>query len=205
MAVIRQSRDESYHLQTDLLDKMSYIYQVYLSICIIIFPDFSHSFRWRPHSSAASISFFVHPRVGDYTQVVGISYEPQAYLFISTPSVHLLAGILVSLAISSFLVAYQLHHQHNNHGLARKLAAISGSPFTLAGAMSMSAGQSWANQAIAESGATDGSLSESYTPAMHANRGTTNLSAAPSKEEMMRHLAQYTYTLDWSGKVVEHS
>jgi hypothetical protein len=63
--------------------------------------------------------------------------------------------------------------------------------------MSMFAGQLWANEAIAPSGETIGLLS--------GDQEKTILYTGTSKQDMMQHLAPHTYTLDWSGKVVQHS
>jgi hypothetical protein len=151
--------------------------------------------------SAASLTFFVPTNNG--STIVGISNVPLSYLFVSTPSVHILTGVLTLLAISSLLVAYQLHHKNNHDGFAQKLVAITGSPFTLAGAASMSNGQLWANEAAAPSRETVASLSEARE--RHIEHEKTNISTATSKQEMKQRSAQYTYALDWSGKVVRHS
>ena len=129
--------------------------------------------------------------------ITGISDVPLPYLFISTPSVHILAGVLALLSIFSLLVAYQLYHKHKHDGFAQKVAAITGSPFTLAGAMSMST----ANESTTPS-ETVGSLSG--TPAGSIDEEKTIISMATERQEMMQHLTQYTYTLDWSGKVVRN-
>jgi hypothetical protein len=133
--------------------------------------------------------------------ITGISDVPLPYLFISTPSVHILAGVLALLSIFSLLVAYQLHHKHKHDGFAQKVAAITGSPFTLAGAMSMSTGKLWANETTTPS-ETVGSLSG--TPAGSIDEEKTIISMATEMQEMMKHLTQYTYTLDWSGKVLRN-
>jgi di/tricarboxylate transporter len=150
--------------------------------------------------SAASFTLFVPTNNG--STIIGISNVPLPYLFVSSPSVHILSGILTLLALSSLLVAYQLHHKNNHDGFTRKLVAIAGTPFTLAGAASMSAGQLWANEAAAPSEETVGSLSDAREK--HIEHEKTPTSTA-SKQEMMQRSAQYTYTLDWSGKVVRHS
>ena len=78
--------------------------------------------------------------------IIGTSNITLPYLFLSTPSVHIFAGLLTALAMFSLLVAYQLHRKNNRDGFAQKLTAIAGSPFTLAGAMSMAVGQPWAKE-----------------------------------------------------------
>lgn len=153
------------------------------------------------HFSAAWFVFFVDTNNGSI--IVGTSDVPQSYLFISTPSVHILACILTSLAISSLLVAYQLHHKHNHDGFAHKLAAITTSPFTLAGATSMSAGQLWGNEAAAPCGGTVCSFSGARAGNIGGEENIPPMAA--SKQDMIQRLAQYTYTLDWSGKVVQHT
>jgi hypothetical protein len=151
--------------------------------------------------SVASRVLFVP--ANNSSTITGISKIPLPYLFVSTPSVHILAGLLALLAIFSLLVANQLHRKHNHDGFAQKLAAIAGSPFTLAGAMSMSAGQPWVREATAPSGETAGSLSDSS--ATQIDREKSVYAMAPTKQEMMQRLARYTYALDWSGKVVRDS
>jgi hypothetical protein len=153
------------------------------------------------HFSAASITFLVPTNNG--STIIGISNVPLPYLFVSTPSVHFLTGILTLLAISSLSVAYQLHHKNHHDGFTRKLVTITGSPFTLAGAARMSTGQLWVNEATAPSGETVGSLSDAQEN--HIEHEKTPISTAASEQEMMQRSAQYTYALDWSGKVVRHS
>jgi hypothetical protein len=155
------------------------------------------------HFSAASLAFFVPTNNG--STIVGISDVSLPYLFISTPSVHILTGLLTLLAISSLSVAYQLHHKNHHDGFTQKLVAINGSPFTLAGAMSMSTGQLWANGAAAPSGDSEETLGLlSGARARHFDQEKTIFSTATSKPEMIQHSVQYTYALDWLGKVVRH-
>ena len=141
--------------------------------------------------------------INNGSTVIGTSNVPLPYLFVSSPSVHILAGLLASLSIFSLLVAYQLHHKHSHDSFSERLAAISGSPFTLAGAMGMSAGQSWAQEAVAPSGQAADSQSDS--PAGHIDEEKARFITAPTKQEMMRRLAPHTYALDWSGKIVRDS
>ena len=108
------------------------------------------------HFLAATFTSLVPPN-NDST-IIRISNIPLPYLFISICLVYILSGILTLLAISSLLITYQLHHKNNHEGFTSKLVAISGSPFTLTGATSMSAGQLWANKATAPSGETIDSL-----------------------------------------------
>jgi len=135
--------------------------------------------------------------------IVGISDVPLPYLFLSTSSVHILVGLLGSLAIFSLLVTYQLHHKHNHDGLAQKLAAIAGSPFTLAGAIVMSSRQLLANETSAPSGGDVGSLLGS--PERPTDQEQTIFATIPTKQEMMERLGHYTYALDWSGNVMRDS
>jgi len=170
-------------IQSYLFSTMSAIYQVYLSI-------------------SASNALFVPTKNG--STVIGIADAPLQYLFISAVSVHILASLLALLAISSLSVAYQLHYKNNRDGFAQKLAAITGSPFTLAGAVYMSAGQLWANELIAApNGETLGLLSDTQTRDFDQEKET--LSTVTSRRETMERLAQYTYELDWSGKIVRNS
>ena len=180
---------------------MNTVYQYYVSICMSSCTTSQHGLWWHMHFSAASFVFFVDTNNGSI--IVGTSDVQQSYLFVSTPSVHILAFILTSLAISSLLVAYQLHHKHNHDGFAHKLAAITSSPFTLAGATSMSAGKLWGNEAVAPSGETICSFSSARVGNMGKEENVP--STATSKQDMMQRLAQYTYTLDWSGKIVRHT
>jgi hypothetical protein len=113
---------------------------------------------------------------------------PLPYVIVSTPSVHILAILLASLATSSLLVAYQLRNRHKRNDLAQKLAAITGSPFTLAGAMSMSTVELWANEAAVPSGGT-----------------AADTHGRDQEKPTIQCLAQRTYKLDLSGKVVRQS
>jgi len=188
-------------IQSYLFSTMSAIYQVYLSICMS-----SCRTSTLPlvdtYFSAASNALFVPTKNG--STVIGIADAPLQYLFISAVSVHILASLLALLAISSLSVAYQLHYKNNRDGFAQKLAAITGSPFTLAGAVYMSAGQLWANELIAApNGETLGLLSDTQT--RHFDQEKETLSTVTSRRETMERLAQYTYELDWSGKIVRNS
>jgi hypothetical protein len=154
------------------------------------------------HFSAASIAFFVPTNNG--STIVGISDVSLPYLFISASSVHILTALLALLSISSLSVAYQLHHKNHHDGFVQKLAAIKGSPFTLAGAVSMFTGQSRVDKSAAGGDSIETLGLLSGAPDRHFDQEKTILSPAISKPEMMQHSVQYTYTLDWSGKVVQH-
>jgi hypothetical protein len=67
----------------------------------------------------------------------------------------------------------------------------------------MSTRQLWANEAAAPSGETVGSSSDTREKQIEHEKAI--VSTAASKREMMQHTVQYTYELDWSGKVVQCS
>jgi hypothetical protein len=184
-------------IQLSLLNIMNLIYQTYLSVCMYYFTTCAPPLTDMVFS-VTSRALLVPTNNG--STITGLSDIPLPYLFLSAPSVHILTAILASLAIFSLLVAYQLYHKHNHDGLARKLAVIAGSPFTLAGAMSMSSGQPWANEVTTPNVETIGSLSDSQARQVDSDK--TVFATAPIQQEMMERLAQYTYSLDWSGKVV---
>ena len=131
---------------------------------------------------------------------IGISHIPLPYLFVSGPSVHILTGLFSALAVFSLLVAYQLHHKNNNNDFTEKLAAITGNPFTLAGAMGMSSRSLWEEGVTIPSKESVGALSDS--PQDRIVQDQIAFATETTKQDMMQHLGEYTYTLDLSGKVV---
>jgi len=166
-------------VQKELLSSMSAIYQLFLSIL-------------------ASRVLFVPINNGNTT--MGVSHIPLPYLFVSSPSVHILTGLFSSLAVFSLLVAYQLHRKHNNNGIAEKLAAITGSPFTLAGAMGMSSKSLWEKGAATPSNESVAAVLGS--PRNRIAQEQIVFATETTKQEMMQRLGEHTYTLDRSGKVV---
>ena len=124
----------------DLLGIMSDIYQTYyLSICTCF---------WMMTQALAflTLRFLVASRAIPVPTIIGLFDVPLPY-FLSTPPV--LAGLLASIAIFLLLVAHQQHHKRNHVRFVPKVAAIIGSPFTLADAMKTVAKQSQASEATA--------------------------------------------------------
>ena len=155
----------------------------------VLLHDLSNAPHSHMHLSVASRAYFVP--INNGSTIIGTANIPLPYLFVSTPSIHILTALLTSLATSSLLVAYQLRNKHKHDDLVRKLAAITRSPFTLAGAMSMSTGELWAN--------------EGPVPSEETAADTLGEIYIDQEKPMMQHLAQYTYKLDRSGKIVHQS
>ena len=180
------------------LSNMTNIYQSYLSICMYGFCN--------PVRCGLTIILLVASRAllvptDNGTEIIGNSNVPMSYLFLSATSVHLLSGVLLCLALLSMLVAYQQRRKHHQYGFSRKVAAIAGSPFTIAGAVSMVIGQPWAEEAIAPPQAEMPANSQSRS--LPADKESGRVRSTMMNQEIEGRLAQSTYALDWSGKIVK--
>ena len=77
---------------------------------------------------------------------------------------------------------------------------LTGNPFTLAGAMGMSSRSLWEEGVTIPSKESVGALSDS--PQDRIVQDQIAFATETTKQDMMQHLGEYTYTLDLSGKVV---